>query len=189
MALPERKQNRLTGYDYSCEGLYFVTSCVQDKACVFGHVAAGEMQLNVYGKLAEKQWHWLEEQYPYIALHAFVVMPNHVHAIIEIDQARVGTGRDLSAHTQEIPSQSSDLSATSRSLPLRKIKSISELMGVYKTTTSKLIRQTGLLGFTWQRSFHDHIIRHETALRQIENYIYNNPSLWQEDVFYQDNPS
>ena len=55
------------------------------------------MILNDYGKIAEKQWHWLREQYPYITLHASVVMPNHIHGIIEINRGQiVGTGRDLS---------------------------------------------------------------------------------------------
>ena len=52
---------------------------------------------NDCGQIAEKQWHWLGEQYSYVVLHAFVVMPNHIHGIIEINRsALVGTGRDLS---------------------------------------------------------------------------------------------
>ena len=153
----------MLGYDYSREGLYFVTSCVQDKACVFGCVADEEMVLNKYGLMAAQQWHWLAEQYPYLVIHAFVVMPNHVHAIIEIDWAETAPGT--------------------------KIKSISELIGAYKTTTTKQVRLAGLADFAWQRSFHDHIIRHERAYRHIEQYIQNNPALWQQDVFYQPPPS
>jgi REP element-mobilizing transposase RayT len=97
MKWPDRKLNRLNGFDYSRDALYFVTSCVQDKACVFGKVVNEEMQLNEYGSIAEQQWDWLEKQYPYVVLHAFVVMPNHVHGLIEIDRDIVGTGRDLSA--------------------------------------------------------------------------------------------
>ena len=159
MVRPDRKLNRLSGYDYSREGLYFITSCVFEKSCVFGEVNNYEMLLNSYGSIAERQWFWLAEQYPYTILHAFVVMPNHIHGIIEINQGS----------TQENI----------------KIKSLSELMGVYKTTTSKQIRQNGLPGFTWQRSFHDHIIRHEKSYQYIVQYIQNNPASWQEDIFYQ----
>ncbi|SIT78382.1 transposase [Pontibacter indicus] len=241
MALPDRKRNRLLGYDYSTEGLYFVTACVLEKACVFGVVANGEMQLNEFGRIAENQWQWLLEQYPYVFIHAFVVMPNHVHAIIQIDPSLVGTGRDLSAHSTNQSAYFPDLSALttnlsaperlsigdsdeslykkgddpeklrydsdmlgndsdstvhdsdstvhdsdrSRPVPTR-VKSLSGLMGAYKTTTSKLIRQAGLVDFAWQRSFHDHIIRHEKAYRQIEQYIHHNPALWDNDVFYQE---
>ncbi|GAA4435760.1 hypothetical protein GCM10023188_28020 [Pontibacter saemangeumensis] len=159
MIRPDRKLNRLGGHDYSKEGLYFITSCVFEKACVFGEVKNYEMLLNDYGKIAQRQWDWLAEQYPYLILHAFVVMPNHVHGIIEINQENITADS--------------------------KVKSLSALIGVYKTTTSKQIRQHGLLSFTWQRSFHDHIIRHERAYRHIMQYIQNNPAIWQEDVYYQ----
>ena len=66
------------------------------------------------------------EQYPYVVLHAFVVMPNHIHGIIEINRNIVGTGRDLSLNTPDPSLQP-------------KIKSLSELMGAYKTTVSKQI--------------------------------------------------
>ncbi|NDK57178.1 transposase [Pontibacter fetidus] len=178
MKWPDRKLNRLNGFDYSRDALYFITSCVQDKACVFGNVVNEEMQLNEYGAVAEQQWNWLEKQYPYVLLHAFVVMPNHVHGIIEIDRELVVTGRDLSARGSADETEN-------YTYPIQKIKSISELIGVYKTTTSKLIRAAGLTDFAWQRSFHDHIIRSDKAYFKIKDYILGNPEKWPEDVFYQ----
>ncbi|MEJ7685243.1 MAG: hypothetical protein WKG06_46845 [Segetibacter sp.] len=139
---PIRKPNRLQGYDYSRNALYFVTSCVQNRICCFGEIRNNEMFLNDYGKIAEQQWQWLEKQYPHVVLHSFIVMPNHIHGIIEI--VVVGTGRDLSLQQQ--PQQETT------------IKSLSDLMGAYKTTTSKKIHLSGLPDFKWQRSFHDHII-------------------------------
>ena len=99
--LLNRKPNRLKGYDYSQNNFYFITSCVENRICFFGKIVPvrtasdlsvqceitnGEMVLNEYGKIAEQQWYWLGEQYPYVILHEFVVMPNHVHGIIEIDR-------------------------------------------------------------------------------------------------------
>ncbi len=69
-------------------------------------------------------------------------------------------------------------------MALIKIKSISELMGAYKTTTSKQIRLAGLSQFAWQRSFHDHIIRNEESYNNISLYILNNHLKWEEDKFY-----
>ncbi|PTX22719.1 hypothetical protein C8N40_101547 [Pontibacter mucosus] len=178
MKWPERKQNRLNGFDYSKDALYFVTSCVQDKACVFGEVVNEIMQLNKYGFIAEQQWTWLEEQYPYVVLHAFVVMPNHVHGILEIDRDAVGTGRDLSTL-----GPAGETGMFSSSSP--QIKTLSQLIGAYKTTTTKLIKAAGLTDFSWQRSFHDHIIRNEKAYCKIRDYILSNPEKWPEDVFYQ----
>jgi putative transposase len=167
-----RLSTRLQGYDYSRNALYFVTSCVHDRVCCFGEIKDDQMFPNEYGKIAEQQWQWLEQQYPYIVLHSFVVMPNHIHGIIEIDDRMVlvgtgrvvGTGRDLSLQ--------------------KKIKSLSELMGAYKTTASKKIHLLGLTDFKWQRSFHDHIVRNEESYLRISNYIQNNPSNWKGDKFY-----
>jgi len=125
------------------------------------------MILNEYGTIAEKQWYWLQEQYPYIILHAFVVMPNHIHGIIELNRSRisVGTGRDPS-------------------LQRPKIKSLSELIGAYKTTVSKQIHLSGFLEFQWQRSFHEHIIRNEKEFETISDYIFANPVNWKQDKLY-----
>ncbi|WP_025608366.1 hypothetical protein [Pontibacter actiniarum] len=92
MTRPDRKLNRLSGFDYSRDSLYFVTSCVQNKACVFDEVIDEEMQLNECGLIAERQWHWLAEQYSYVILHAFEVMPNHVYGILEIDRDSIQVG-------------------------------------------------------------------------------------------------
>ena len=90
--LPERKPNRLKNYDYSQDNLYFITSCIKDRICCFGSVVDKKMICNGYGQIAENQWNWLFRQYPYLLSHAFVVMPNHIHGIIEIRRAIVGTG-------------------------------------------------------------------------------------------------
>ena len=101
--MKNRKRNRMAGYDYSQNNLYFVTSCVKNMECCFGDVVLvgtgrdlsvhnpdinnfdeneSEMILNEYGIIANNQLEWLEIQYPYIALHAYIVMPNHIHAVI-----------------------------------------------------------------------------------------------------------
>lgn len=111
----------------------------------------------------------MAEQYVYIYLEDFVVMPNHFHGIIKIINPRdfvarvncmdVGIGRDLS-------------------LPSMKIKSLSELIGAFKTTSSKLIHQAGAKRFKWQRSFYDAIIWNLEKLYQVKWYIKQNPERW-----------
>ena len=73
--LPERKLNRLWNYDYSRDNLYYITSCVKDRICCFGSVVDKKMICNDYGIIAEKQWNWLFQRYPYLLCHAVVVMP------------------------------------------------------------------------------------------------------------------
>jgi len=118
---------------------------------------SAKMELNEFGIIVNNQLQWIENQYPYVVLHHYIVMPNHIHAIIEID----------SINTDSI-----------------KIKSLSELMGAFKTTSSKLIHLAGFPDFKWQRSFHDHIIKDEKSYLNISNYIETNPERWEKDKFY-----
>ena len=79
-----RRSIRLKGYDYSRAGLYFITICTQNRACLFGQIENGEMKLNDAGRMVENQWLKLPERFQNIALHEYIVMPNHFHAILEI---------------------------------------------------------------------------------------------------------
>ena len=181
----------MAGYDYSQNNLYFVTSCVKNMECCFGDVVLvgtgrdlsvhnpdinnfdeneSEMILNEYGIIANNQLEWLEIQYPYIELHAYKVMPNHIHAVIEIDSLKVNP-----IHKNNMNQLDSENI---------KIKSLSQIMGAYKTTSSKLIHEADYEAFAWHRSFHDHIIRDENSYLNIVNYIENNPSSWNKDKFY-----
>lgn len=161
----ERKLNRLSGFDYSDFGYYFVTICTQDQELHFSDVKNYKMILHEFGVIVQKQWLWLCTRYPYVKLDEFIVMPNHLHGIIIINDNNVGTGRDLS-------------------LQKNKIKSLSELIGAFKTTSSKKIHENhriGLPRFQWQRSFYDRIIRNNHELCRIRNYIKNNPINWGRD--------
>ncbi len=163
-----RKPNRLKNYDYSQHGWYFITICTQNRIEWFGKIKNGKMFLGELGKIVMQQWLWLAQQYNYVILDKYVVMPNHLHGIMAINNNNhvVGTGRDLSLQ---------------RNGKTTKIKSLSELMGAFKTTSSKLIHQHGQENFKWQRSFYDHIIRNEKSLNQIRQYIINNPLKWDSD--------
>ena len=80
----KRRSIRLQGYDYSSNGAYFVTICVQNKECLFGHVENGEMVLNDAGEIVQKWWNKLETKFPNITLDEHVIMPNHFHGILMI---------------------------------------------------------------------------------------------------------
>jgi putative transposase len=157
----ERKRTRLIGFDYTTAGGYFITAVVKDRLCVFGDINNGTIQLNKYGEIVRDQWRWLHRQYPYVTVDEFVVMPNHVHGIINIIDF-VGNGRDRSLQ--------------------QKAKSVSELIGAFKTTSSKRIHQSGLPSFQWQKSFYDRIVRNEQELRRIREYIQTNLLRWELDI-------
>jgi len=177
-----RKRNRLKGYDYSRNNLYFITNCVKNKVCCLGRVVAVGTgrdlsekhpekhpenpseskyicKLNEFGEVVANKIRWLSHQYEYVEIHNFVVMPNHFHLILEIDATKL--------NDKQI-----------------KIKSVSSLIGALKSTASHQIRQLGYVDFEWHRSFHDHIIRTDEAYQNISNYIDKNPEKWFEDTFF-----
>ena len=171
-----RQSMRLKDYDYSQDGYYFVTICVKNKTEYFGEIINGKMILNEYGEIAKKQWLWLAEQYDYVKLDEWIIMLNHLHGILIIEnniknigtnRMVVGAGRDLPLRPQREQT--------------RKIKPLSELIGAFKTTSSKLIHQNGLSEFQWQRNYYDRIIRNEKELGKIRKYIFENPLKWELD--------
>ncbi|MFN4212728.1 MAG: transposase [Microgenomates group bacterium] len=161
--LHQRKRNRLRNFDYSSSGWYFVTVCTKDREEYFGNVVSKKMILNKYGEIVKQQWLWLEKHFLFIKLDQWIIMPNHLHGIVIIKPHSiiVRNGRD-------------------RSL-LVKIKPLSDFIGAFKTTSSKMIHQSGLNDFQWQKSFYDHIIRNKKSLFAIRQYIKDNPKNWEKD--------
>ena len=125
----------------------------------------------------------MENHFEYIEIIKSIVMPNHVHIIIRIIDDVV-TGRDLSDIKTGIDKKTGTTRALSLRKSFRRIKSLSELVGAFKTTSSKLIHQLGLLVFCWQRFFYDHIIRNDEELIRISDYIEKNPLLWKQDEYF-----
>ena len=91
--MSQRKSLRLSHYDYASPGAYFVTVCAHDRACLFGTVNDGAVQLSEAGKIVERVWQDLPTHYRNFSLDEFVIMPNHIHGVLIID--REG-GRPLS---------------------------------------------------------------------------------------------
>jgi hypothetical protein len=100
------------------------------------------------------------------------------------DTNMMGTGHDL----YKPKNDDTNMMGTGHDLSLRyqpvKIKSLSEIIGAYKTTVSKQIHMMGYTKFAWQRSFHDHIIHDERSYINITEYIIANPSKWVSDQRY-----
>jgi putative transposase len=91
--IPQRKPNRLQGYNYSTPGAYFVTICAHQRfedRSIFGHIHKGVMEKNHRAEIVESCWCELPDHYPYVTLDEFVVMPDHIHGIIWINDMAVG---------------------------------------------------------------------------------------------------
>ncbi|OYU96954.1 MAG: hypothetical protein CFE21_01305 [Bacteroidetes bacterium B1(2017)] len=156
--MKNRKLNRLADYDYSQERDYFVTCNTHNRVKHFGEIKNKEMILNGHGEIVSEQWNWLLIQYPYLKSDAFIIMPDHFHAIMSIS---IPVDLKLNVKENQL-----------------KIKPLSELVGAFKTTSARRINLAGNASFAWQRSFYDKIIRSPLEYQNIKRYIQNNPSAW-----------
>jgi len=170
----QRKLNRLKEFDYASDNTYFITICVQNRITCLGDIVENRMILNKFGLIIQKQWLWLFDQYKYLLCSEFQIMPNHFHAILSIDKYCLLNTADGTVAT--VPYD-----------PDFKIKSLSQIIGAFKTTSSKIIHNDGFLEFKWQKSYYDHIIRNQNDFERIRDYIINNPLNWSTDKFHNPN--
>ncbi len=158
-----RHSIRLKGYDYSQAGAYFVTIVAWQREMLFGEIVDGEMVLNDFGKIVSEKWQWLETQYEYVELGAWVIMPNHLHGILVIHDNGRGGSRPAPTTTKHKP--------------------LGGLIGAFKMVSTK---QINLLHDTegqvvWQRNYYERIIRNEPEMDRIFRYIEANPTRWADD--------
>jgi len=179
-----RRSIRLKGYDYAQAGLYFITICCQDRACLFGEIQNGEMVLNEYGTIARNEWIKTHEIRTNVELGEFVIMPNHIHGIIKIMD--IGGRGELHSPNNETPNNETpnDYKGECNS-PLRgPSNTIGAIIRGYKSSVTKQLNLLNIGCVVWQRNYHEHIIRNEQSHQTISNYIINNPANWSEDKFY-----
>jgi REP element-mobilizing transposase RayT len=164
-----RRSIRLKHYDYTQTGAYFVTVCTWQKECLFGDVVDGETRLNEYGNVVVDCWNKIPSHFQYVGLDAFIVMPNHVHVIIVMDNCR---GKACLAPTWERGQFGKPITG---SLPT--------IVGSFKSAVTKQINTIRNTPGTplWQRNYYEHVIRNDDELQRIREYIINNPLQWADD--------
>jgi REP element-mobilizing transposase RayT len=164
----DRKSNRLKGYDYTNPGYYFITICVADRYNLFGKIRKGQINLNKYGKVAEEEWLQTEILRNNVKLDEFVIMPNHVHGIIEL----IETSRDTA---RRVPAGEQFGKPVKRSIPT--------IVRSYKSAVTKAVNELHNRSGdkVWQKNYYDHIIRNSEELNRIRKYIMNNPKNWEYD--------
>jgi REP element-mobilizing transposase RayT len=175
--------HRLQDWDYGSNGSYFVTICTQNRVHYFGEIESGKMILNVIGEQAETSFREIPIHFPFVKLGNFVVMPDHVHAIIIINKPD-----EIAVETQDLASPQTPTSIkhhveTQDFASLHKFgpqsKNLASIVRGYKIGVTKFTR-TMKIDFAWQPRFYDHIIRNSGSFERIQNYIINNPLNWKE---------
>lgn len=178
-----RRSIRLQGYDYTQAGAYFVTVCSQNRECLFGKIENAEMRLNAAGNMIESTWNEIPGNYPGIDIAEFIVMPNHIHGIIVIVGA---TSRGCPPHVCPETGHAREQQGQARGpAPTETRLSLPDVVHRFKTLTTKRyadgVKQWSwppFQGRLWQRNYWEHVIRNESDLARIREYIQNNPTQW-----------
>ena len=158
---PKRKHPRLEQYDYSTAGGYFITICTHHRRCLLSRIvgqglAPAEIQYTPYGDIARKQLLLLEERSPSVNVDHFVIRPNHIHAVLILEDT---------AGTSPRPT-------------------IMDVVCAYKSLTTRECKRIVPIDKVFQASFYEHVIRGPADYDEIAQYIQNNPKQWELDQLY-----
>jgi len=204
---------RLKKWDYRSNAPYFIAICTHNRKHYFGDIDDEEMILSDIGNLAFQFWQKIQQHFPFIELGAFVVMPNHIHGIVfinhvngrfvarnesnnvrsnnTVDDYKTKFDNDTETNSPKgiIDSNNKGFVACNESTTNErmaeispKVGSLSTVMRSYKSHVSKTARKIDP-DFGWQSRFWEHIIKDGISYNRIENYIQDNPTRWQEDMF------
>ncbi|MBZ0258850.1 transposase [bacterium] len=173
---PTRKNSlRLSEYDYSESGSYFITVCTHKRQCALGKIIDNQMVLNEKGHIVNLEWKRSASLRSGLNLDEIIIMPNHIHGIIQIQNPALSRGATCCAREESSIYQSNQkhLNSNSLSTIIRSFKS---------AVTRKINLLFNTSGATfWQRSYYEHIIRNEAELERIREYIATNLFRWDTD--------
>lgn len=160
-SLPKRKHPCLDHYDYSSPGAYFVTVCTQNRRCLLSRIvgrglAPAEVQYTAYGQIAKDQLLLLEERFPSLKIDQYVIMPNHIHMILVLEEAAGVNPRPT----------------------------ITNIVCAYKSLVTRQCKLLQPIDKLFQTSFYEHVIRGREDYNEIAEYIVNNPKKWELDSLY-----
>ena len=171
--LPQRRRLRLEDFDYSSSGMYFLTICTHEKQCLFSeivgsiHESTGNAPitcvLTEYGKTVDTMLHMLPLQFENVRITDAIIMPNHVHLIVDISSVNDIRAIRESPLRREVQDKRSELS---------------KLVGYFKMQVSKQIHRIDPELQVWQRGYYDHVIRDFEDYRTKAAYIATNPLRW-----------
>ena len=167
--------NRLYGWDYASKGCYFITMVTANRVEWFGEVREGEMVLNEMGQMVQDEFFNSFEMRKELYLGAFVLMPDHLHALVFLDAESDNSGE--SDGTPKLSRKPKSISSFVAGFKSAAIRRIDDWIDENHLTMSKFNRRNPL----WQSNYHDRIVRNPSEYDSIVNYIDLNPKNWDTD--------
>ncbi|MDG6881398.1 Transposase and inactivated derivatives [Phocoenobacter uteri] len=155
------KSLRLRYWNYQNSAVYFVTICTKNKVHYFGEIVQEKIHYSPIGSICYVLWNEMQHRNKHIILGDFVIMPNHIHAILILLSDNIENNNHL---------------GTNRFQNIGK-NSLSSIIGGYKSSVSRYAHKLNF-EFQWQSNFYEHIVRNEYSLEKISQYILENPTKW-----------
>jgi putative transposase len=168
---PVRRSIRLRSMDYSQPGAYFVTICTFQKQSIFGTVENGCVHLNPIGEIARACWVDIARHFPGVNVGTFVVMPNHMHGILAIEERA----------RRAVPLRNEErLEAFRGPVP----GSVPTMVRSYKSSVTRLVRDSvgNRAMQVWQSNYFERVLRDGDEFANASRYILENPSMWHLDT-------
>jgi putative transposase len=183
------QSHRMPKWDYAGNGSYFITLVTQNRECNLGHIKNGEMIFSGFGKIVNDEWLESFDIRDELLLDEYIIMPNHLHAIVILDKNGIG---GANTHGRAYLHTNQSQKRYEKQQFMRKPKSISSFMGGFKSAVNSkiddFIDENNLdmpkynrNNHFFQSNYHDHIIRNNAEYQRIKKYIINNPKKWEED--------
>jgi len=174
-----RRSIRLKSHNYSTTGAYFVTVCAQNRGCLFGEIVDAQMVLNDAGRMVQEVWNEMPVYYQGIQIDTFVIMPNHIHGIIVLTGINVGAG------PRTCPNQRDDNGQPRGVAPTMSLPDVVHRFKLMTTTRYRwAVTKYGWPPFQkrlWQRNYFERVIRNDSEMERVREYITGNPARWLED--------
>ena len=171
---------RATWHDYN-GGAYFVTICTRDMEHYFGEIVDGEMNMTEIGEYVQQCIKNIPQHNTYANVPAFVVMPNHVHLIVIIDD------ENADSICRDVPWRVSTYGKNETMQTIANQQGrLSTMIGGFKQSVTRYANANSI-SFAWQTRFHDRIIRDHDEMNRIAEYIENNVARWESDEFHNSN--
>ncbi len=165
-----KSTRRYKHHDYN-DGTYFITICTKNRKHYFGEVSNQKVRLSKIGIFTNDVIRNLNKYHPDIEIPTYIIMPNHVHLIIHIEQNTITRTRESTKNYS---------TNNENHFQIMSQKSAARLPTVIRSIKSFVTRHAkeNNITFSWQPRFHDHIIRNNIEYRNITRYIIENPMRW-----------
>ena len=181
---------RKPNWDYRWQGLYYVTICTRNRNHYFGNVKNGITELSDMGHIAVSHWLDIPTHFSFVEIHNFVVMPNHIHGLLQIREnmdnpnpVETLHATSLRHNTTQLPIPSLQQKDENMAKISPKTGSLSVVIRSFKSAVTRFASQNKI-EFGWQSRYHDHIVRNGDEYNRIFEYIANNPANWRNDEYY-----